>query len=284
MWTLLFPVDGASADVPTLIVLLSFLIGLLDYFIFSLLKFGTAKNSVFHSRDSCGKLSRYSVDLILMLIFCFLGFFSVKEYGGYASWFEAPFLGKLYNKQPYTTFLCALQSAYEFKSFIDAFLHGDAWIFPVHHALAGSIAYFAATTGFSQCYGSFFLGISEISTTLTCILVLFDETRGIEGLSEKAPTIKLLSSVTFALLFVIFRIVLWPVVCYFFWVDAIHAWDQYAQSKVMVVFFLTANTLLSILQLIFLKDIILGALKLFAPDASSSSSSSSSEQNIKKNE
>ena len=63
----------------------------------------------------------------------------------------------------------------------------------------------------------FFFGISEASSAVLSILALFDEKLGVKGMAKAFPTAKIILGVVFALLFIVFRIVLWFPVCYYFW-------------------------------------------------------------------
>jgi TLC domain len=64
--------------------------------------------------------------------------------------------------------------------------------------------------------------------------------------------------VAFAVTFIIFRVILWPFVSYYFWLDALELLrtkDQHTFSEVMIYIFLVFNAGLSLLQLVWLKEI-----------------------------
>jgi hypothetical protein len=148
------------------------------------------------------------------------------------------------------------QLAYELKSLWDAFYHGDDWLFKTHHSMTALLAFVALATGFCLKYAAFFMGISEISTAVVCLLVTFDDKRGLSGLGEKYPGLKILCGAVFAILFILCRVVAWPYVSYFFWRDSLFLLESGAVRSTAVVFlFCGVNALLSVLQVVWLGEI-----------------------------
>jgi len=69
--------------------------------------------------------------------------------------------------------------------------------------------------GLCRVYSPFFFGISELSTVALCLLTPFNEEQsanGISGLGEAFPTLKLVLGISFVLLFLIVRSIIWPLV------------------------------------------------------------------------
>lgn len=72
------------------------------------------------------------------------------------------------------------------------------------------------------------------------------------------------TGVAFAVAFIIFRIIIWPVLCYFFWIDMLQMInDGSVHSFPQACIFLTVNVGLSVLQVVWLGEIISTAIKLF---------------------
>ena len=73
--------------------------------------------------------------------------------------------------------------------------------------------------------------------------------------------------VSFAVSFVAFRIIFWPYVSYYFWVDCLAVINnKTAHSLPVVYLFLFANVSLTSLQILWLGEIFKTAFKLFAPE------------------
>jgi len=71
--------------------------------------------------------------------------------------------------------------------------------------------------------------------------------------------------VAFAVSFVIFRIILWPYVSYYFWIDCLEVIrNKTAHSVPVVWLYLIANIGLTILQFVWLGEIFKTAIKLFS--------------------
>jgi hypothetical protein len=131
---------------------------------------------------------------------------------------------------------------------------------------------------FLHLYAAFYLGLSELSTAVLCLLVMFDEEKGIPGVGETYPIMKKLLGVTFALLFTAFRIVMWPWVNYYFWTDmwTMHESSGSFHNDFNAYFFLVVNVFLTILQIAWFGEILSKAKELlFAGDKQASAKKSS---------
>lgn len=98
----------------------------------------------------------------------------------------------------------------------DTIKWGDGIIFVLHHILAGGTAWLGMYPGVSSLYAIFFMGISEISTAVLCLLANFDDDFGVAGLDEAFPITKVLIAVFFVVLFIVCRVLLWPLFTYHF--------------------------------------------------------------------
>jgi hypothetical protein len=64
--------------------------------------------------------------------------------------------------------------------------------------------------GCGHTYALFYMGISEISTSVLVILANFDDVHGVKGLADAFPTLKIACAVAFVVAFITCRIVMWP--------------------------------------------------------------------------
>jgi len=108
--------------------------------------------------------------------------------------------------------------------------------------------------GAAHFYAIFFLGISEVSTAILCVLANFDEIHGVVGLAEAFPKTRALIAVLFVVAFLCCRTVMWPFVGYHFMMDSFaalksnHTWERKLYLKVLMVIF-GGLTLLQVLWL-----------------------------------
>ena len=69
----------------------------------------------------------------------------------------------------------------------------------------------------------------------------------------------------FAVSFIVFRVLLWPYVSYYFWIDLLALLrDEQAHSLSVYYLFLGANVFLTSLQVLWLGENITTAMKLFS--------------------
>jgi len=104
--------------------------------------FGPAKHRVV--------LGRHTMDLTTMLIFCYMGFESLEQLGGWKTAVNDVVMasGKVaaigaqraYTYSAAAQRLCAWQIAYEAKNFCDSVIYNDGPIFLVHHVATGMLA------------------------------------------------------------------------------------------------------------------------------------------------
>lgn len=113
--------------------------------------------------------------------------------------------------------------------------------------------------GCCHYYALFFMGVSEISTAILCLLANFDEQHGVPGLSEVLPKTKIFLGILFVASFIICRVLMWPYVTYYFARDAMKAINSdsaLAKSRKGYIRVITYACLgLSLIQVVFLAQI-----------------------------
>merc|ERR1711957_1055114 len=75
--------------------------------------------------------------------------------------------------------------------------------------------------GVASMYGLFFMGYSEISTGVLCLLANFDPEFGVSGLDEVFPMTRLVLGGLFVVSFIVVRIMIWPLLTYHFLGDSL---------------------------------------------------------------
>lgn len=109
--------------------------------------------------------------------------------------------------------------AYQCKNMHDTIRWNDGIIFVLHHILAGATAWGGMYPGVASVYALFFMGISEVSTCILCLLANFDDEFGVKGLEQAFPLTKIVLALAFVVTFLICRIVLWPIFAFHFVAD-----------------------------------------------------------------
>ena len=152
--------------------------------------------------------------------------------------------------------------AYQVKNLYDSYVWEDGAIFLAHHVFAGLTAWAGMYPGVASIYGLFFMGLSEVSSCALCLLANFDDTFGVVGLGDAFPMTKVFMGVAFAVLFILCRIVLWPVFAYHFLSDSFTVLrrnsPQYETKTIKMVLsmMIASNLGLTALQILWLGEII----------------------------
>jgi hypothetical protein len=155
------------------------------------------------------------------------------------------------------------QMGYTFKTVGDAIVYSDGMISFCHHVATGSVIALAFHP-FLHYHAVFFVGLSEVSTVVLCIMMMFQKDRGVKLLAERYPTLDITIGVLFSVLFVICRIGLWFFYSKYFWEDLLEILiSGKAHSDPAVVWYLIANAALSALQLYWLGEIFKGVMAIF---------------------
>ena len=91
------------------------------------------------SKINLMKLSRFSVDTIVMTIFSYLGFMVLEDFHGWDNLFADGTMAveRVYMPSASALLLCRLQVAYELKNLLDSCIFGDGVVFVVHHICTG---------------------------------------------------------------------------------------------------------------------------------------------------
>lgn len=115
-----------------------------------------------------------------------------------------------------------------------------------HHVVTMGIAYFSISGPVWQYYAVYFLGCSEVSTVPLTIVDIFAK---FPRLCERFPTVNSVSRLLFAFLFLVSRVIYFPILDYSFWMDN---YELHQSGKVRqylpIVFFLVANIFMTGLQ------------------------------------
>ena len=171
------------------------------------------------------------------------------------------FHGRIYNYVPQGHQVLVFFTAYQVKNLYDSYVWDDGALFLAHHVFAGLTAWAGMYPGVASIYGIFFMGLSEVSSCALCLLANFDPHFGVVGLGEAFPTTKVVMGVAFAVLFIVCRIVLWPVFAYHFLSDAFKVLQRNSPSetqtiKVVLTMMVISNLGLTALQILWLGEIM----------------------------
>lgn len=218
---------------------------------------------------------RHTMDTAAMLTMSYMGYESLTNFGGFDAFpalampngtIAAIGSERAYAFSAAAQRLCTMQVAYELKNFCDSVIHNDGWIFLAHHTVTCLLSALSLRP-FLHLYCAYFLGWSEISTAILCILVLFDAERGVPPLAKAAPVLMKVTGASFAIAFIIFRIIIWPYVNYFYWQDMYHMWmnDSFHSVPVACIY-AVVNVGLTVLQVVWLGEIIQTGVKMFSED------------------
>jgi hypothetical protein len=126
-------------------------------------------------------LSRHTMDLTSMVIFCFMGFQGLKELGGISTSVHDLILesGKVaaigaersYAFSAAAQRLAVWQVAYELKNFCDSVIHNDGVVFLVHHTCTAILSVSSPSKHFlAVAHDLIFLFVSYLSCFL-CVSV-----------------------------------------------------------------------------------------------------------------
>lgn len=122
-----------------------------------------------------------------------------------------------------------------------------------HHLVTALLSYFV-TAPFVHYYAIFFLGAAELSNVALTGVDIF---KNVPAWRSRFPNLNALCRYSFALLFLLLRVIAWPVVSFWFWTDAIQLLlSGKAHSTVVVLIFLLANCFLTGLQVIWANKLI----------------------------
>ena len=128
--------------------------------------------------------------------------------------------------------------------FYIAELYGNVML--LHHTLTWMLAYLSFTP-YVQHSAVFFFGVTEITNIP---LTVCDICRYFPEYKIAFPNLYMGSKWLFYALFIVIRMVIWPVVSFEFWrLSLHHLMDESAPSPAMTIFFLGTHVLMTILQM-----------------------------------
>jgi len=148
---------------------------------------------------------------------------------------------------------------YQVKNLYDTIAWGDGPEYIFHHCFSLLTSWGGMYPGCGYFYSVFFFGISEISTSVLCLLANFDDEHGVPGLGDAFPLVKVGLGGCFVVLFIICRCTLWPIFSYYFVRDSfavLKGNDPRTEiRRHWLKFFLVSLSGLSILQVAWLGQI-----------------------------
>jgi hypothetical protein len=169
---------------------------------------------------------------------------------------------RMYKYHPEAARVIVLFLGYQFKNMYDTIIFNDGALFIAHHILALGTAWGALFPGAAHFYGIFYLGLSEGSTAALCFLANFDDEFGVKGLGDAFPMTKVISGAIFAVLFILFRVIMWSVISYYYVSDVRNVLKnkddpRLVGRKIWFQFTGISLSLLSLLQIIWLGEIFM---------------------------
>lgn len=152
--------------------------------------------------------------------------------------------------------------SYQVKNMYDTIKWNDGIVFILHHVFAGAAAWGGMYPGVASVYSLFFMGISEISTCILCLLANFDDDFGVKGLDQAFPFTRIVLAFAFVVAFIMCRILLWPIFTFHFLGDARQALERNGpfetpEVKNALRMMMVACCGLTILQVIWLGEIVM---------------------------
>ncbi len=116
-----------------------------------------------------------------------------------------------------------------------------------HHLITAALGYFGLHP-YLHGYGLFFFGVAELTNVPLTAYDIFKYMKAAKW-QEKYATTFTVAKLSFAVSFVILRLIVWPMTSYPFWKDSVALLQSgKAHSNFVVLFFLLANVFLTFLQ------------------------------------
>jgi hypothetical protein len=174
---------------------------------------------------------------------------------------RANYLNRVMSYNPAGFRLCLFFTAYQIKNLYDTIIFDDGIIFIFHHVFSAITAYGCMSPKIANYYPFFFVGLSEISTAVLCLLANFDPVHGVAGLDVAFPTLKIVFAALFVVTFLICRVVVWPVLSWHFQEDMFNTIRNHGDDPRVIArkgwfyFFIISNGSLTLLQFLWLFEI-----------------------------
>jgi hypothetical protein len=210
------------------------------------------------------------VDTLACVICATLGYLDMHTYsdvwkyyvnGDKRAFVRANYLNRVLSFNPAGFRLCLFFTAYQIKNLYDTIIFDDGAVFIFHHVFSAITAYGCMVPKISNYYPFFFVGLSEISTAVLCLLANFDPAHGVIGLGEAFPQVKIALAAIFVVTFIICRVITWPILSYHFVEDIRNTLRNHADDprikarKGWYLFHLISNASLTVLQFVWLFEI-----------------------------
>mmetsp|Transcript_39851 Transcript_39851/g.93421 ORF Transcript_39851/g.93421 Transcript_39851/m.93421 type:complete len:213 (-) Transcript_39851:201-839(-) len=116
---------------------------------------------------------------------------------------------RLFQYHPEGAPILVFFAGFQLKNLADSLAWRDGPEFVAHHVFALFSAGGGLVPGAFHFYVVFYMGISEISTGILCLLANFDEDLGVAGMGEAFPAAKVILGSFFLVSFVVLRVFLW---------------------------------------------------------------------------
>jgi len=174
---------------------------------------------------------------------------------------------RLFKYHPEAAHIAVFFISYQCKNLVDSIIWKDSPLLIVHHILCIFSIGRGLLFGILQFYAIFYCGISELSTAILVVLVMFDSDQtskwggqGVSGLGDAFPLVRTVLGPIFALSYFMIRIVFWGILTYFCFQDIWQAFqDNHTELHYSRRLFLYLNSLtlvfFTLLQIIWLFEI-----------------------------
>jgi len=133
---------------------------------------------------------------------------------------------RLFQYHPEAARILTYFIGFQCKNLVDTIVWDDGPEYIAHHVLAIFSAAGGLVPGAFHFYAIFYMGLSELSTGILCLLVNFDDEHGVVGLADAFPTIRAVLGGLFAVSFIIIRVTLWGSLTYYYFKDVKLAFQQ----------------------------------------------------------
>ena len=188
-------------------------------------------------------------------------------FGGKNAMAPAGFEQRVFTYHPAAFRIALFFFAFQVKNLWDTIMWNDGPEYVFHHLASMIASWGALYPSFAHFYGIFYLGLSEISTAVLCVLANFDDEHGVVGLGDAFPMAKVAIGAVFVCLFILCRTIMWPIATYYFMRDAGLALKgsgpRLDACKGWMKLFMFCLTGLSVLQVLWLGQIFIIAKKEF---------------------
>lgn len=140
---------------------------------------------------------------------------------------------RLFQYHPEAARILVFFIGFQCKNLVDTIIWNDGPEYIAHHVLAIFSAGGGLIPGAFHFYAIFYMGLSEISTGILCLLANFDEDHGVPRLAEAFPVVRAVLGGLFAISFIVIRVLLWGSLTYCYFQDVRQAFRQKNHPKLV---------------------------------------------------